>query len=247
MKKILKGIIEEKLSKLENLLGRKIDRRYRKLFVTSITHSSFSGEFPDYPSNERLEFLGDSVISLAITHYLFKNFPNLPEGELSKKRAYLVSEKGLSEKAVEINLGDILLFGKGEEKNGGKFKRALLADALESVVAAVFLAYGFKKAECFVWRIFKEDLERVRDIETTDFKTRLQEILQKMFHEVPEYEIISEDGSPANKRFVAQVSIKGNVLGSGEGGSKKDAEEAAAKEALKSEFVRKAKKNFKEK
>ncbi len=244
--KTLRDSINNKLLKLEKLFGRKIEGKNRKLFITSITHSSFSGEFPDYPSNERLEFLGDSVISLAITNYLFKHYPDLPEGELSKNRAYLVSEKGLSEKAIQINLGDILLFGKGEEKNGGKFKRALIADAFESVIAAIFLAYGFKNAECFVWKIFKEDLERVKDIETTDYKTRLQEILQKIFHEVPEYKIIEEDGSPTNKRFVAEVLIKGKVLGKGEGGSKKDAEEAAAEEALSSEFIRKAKTNTEE-
>jgi ribonuclease-3 len=247
MMKVLKEAINNKLKKLEVLLGRRIESKNKKLFITSITHSSFSGEFPEYPSNERLEFLGDSVISLAVTHYLFKNYPDLPEGELSKKRAYLVSEKGLSEKAIEINLGEVLLFGKGEEKNGGKYKRALLADALESVVAAVFLAYGFKKAECFVWRIFKKDLEQVRNIETTDFKTRLQELLQKIFHDIPEYRIISEDGSPTNKRFVAEVLIKGKILGRGEGSSKKDAEEKAAKEALQSEFIRKTRTDSEEK
>ena len=245
--RILKETIDKKLQKLENLLGKKIENKHRKLYITSITHSSFSGEFPEYPSNERLEFLGDSVISLVVTHYLFKHFPDLPEGELSKKRAYLVSERGLSEKAMEINLGDILLFGKGEEKNGGRFKKALLADALESLVAAVFLASGFKKTESFVLKIFKKNLEQIKDMETTDFKTRLQEILQKVFHEVPNYEIVSEDGSPTNKRFVAKVLIKDRVLGKGEGGSKKDAEEEAAKEALSSGFIRKAKKTSEEK
>jgi ribonuclease-3 len=237
--KVLKEKINEKLKKLEQILGRKIDKKHRKLFVVAITHSSFSGEFPEYRSNERLEFLGDSVISLAITHYLFEHYPKLPEGELSKKRAYIVSEKGLSEKAIQLDLGDALLFGKGEEKNGGKYKKALLADALESVVAAVFLAYGFKKAECFVWTIFKEELEKVRNIETTDYKTKLQEIVQREFHDVPAYRIVSESGSPANKRFVAEVKVKGKTIGSGEGGSKKDAEENAAKEALESEFIRK--------
>ncbi len=245
--RILKETIDKKLQKLENLLGKKIEDKHRKLFITSITHSSFSGEFPEYPSNERLEFLGDSVISLVVTHYLFKHFPDLPEGELSKKRAYLVSERGLSEKAMEINLGDILLFGKGEEKNGGRFKRALLADALESLVAAIFLARGFKRTEFFVLKIFKKNLEQIKDMETTDFKTRLQEILQKAFHEVPNYEIVSEDGSPTNKRFVARVLIKDRVLGKGEGGSKKDAEEEAAKEALSSGFIREAKKTAEEK
>ncbi len=241
--KVLPETIDNKLKKLEKLLGKKIEKKNRKVFITSITHSSFSGEFPDYPSNERLEFLGDSVISLAITNYLFKHYPDLPEGELSKNRAYLVSEKGLSEKAIQINLGDILLFGKGEEKNGGRYKRALIADAFESVIAAIFLAYGFKNAECFVWKIFKEDLEKVKDIETTDYKTRLQEILQKIFHEVPLYKIIDENGSPTNKRFVAEVLINGKILGRGEGGSKKDAEEESAKEALNGEFIREAQAN----
>ncbi len=243
--RVLKAKINEKLENLEQILGKKIDRKHKKLFTIAITHSSFSGEYPEYRSNERLEFLGDSVISLAITHYLFEHYPSLPEGELSKKRAYIVSEKGLSEKAMQLNLGEALLFGKGEEKNGGKFKKALLADALESVVAAVFLAYGFKKAECFVWKIFKEELEKVRNIETTDYKTKLQEIVQREFHDVPSYRIVSESGSPANKRFVAEVAVHGKTVGSGEGGSKKDAEENAAKEALNSELIRKAEADLK--
>ncbi len=236
--KYLREKINSKLQKLEVLLGKKITSKNRRLFTVAITHSSFSGEYPKYPSNERLEFLGDSVISLAVTHYLFKYYRDLPEGELSKKRAYIVSERGLSEKALKLELGEMLLFGKGEEKNGGRYKRALLADALESIVAAVFLAYGFKRAECFVWRIFKEELEKVRDIETTDFKTRLQEIAQRNFHDIPSYKIVSESGTPTNKRFVSEVFVKGRMLGRGEGGSKKDAEEHAAREALNSEFIR---------
>jgi len=236
--KTLQEIIDKKIGGLEKLIEKKIPLAKRKLFVTAITHSSFSGEYPEYPSNERLEFLGDAALSLAITHYLFQHYPYLPEGELSKKRAYIVSEKGLSEKALELNIGDILLFGKGEENSGGKFKKALLADAFESIIAAIFIAFGFRKTERFILKTFSKELKKVGKIETTDYKTQLQEITQKKFHTVPEYIIVKETGSPRNKTFLAEVQLNSQKLGEGKGNSKKEAEEHAAKEALLNEIVK---------
>ena len=236
--KALQETINAKIKLLEKFIGIKIPQEKKKIFVTAITHSSFSGEYPDYPSNERLEFLGDAVLSLSITYYLFKHYPYLPEGELSKKRAYIVSEKGLSEKAYTLNIGNILLFGKGEAKSGGKFKKALIADAFESIIAAMFIAFGFKKAEKFVLKVFSDELKRVGKIETTDYKTQLQEITQKKFRMVPEYVIIKETGSPRNKIFFAEVHLNDKKLGEGKGSSKKEAEENAAKEALLSEIIK---------
>lgn len=227
-----------KVALLEKLIGRKIVRRsIKKIFIMALTHSSFAGENKDYPSNERLEFLGDSVLSLSITHYLIEHFPEYVEGDLSKKRAYMVNEKALSDKALELNLGDIILFGKGEEKNGGKFKRAILADALEAIVAAIFLSFGFNEAEKFIFNIFKKELENLKDIEATDSKTRLQELIQKAMHKVPDYRIIGEEGSQAGKLFIAEVRLNGKKLGTGKGKTKKEAEEDAALEALNSEFI----------
>ncbi len=236
--------IYTKLRMLEKFIKRRISPSKRKLLIMAITHSSFSGEFPDYPSNERLEFLGDAVLSLAITHYLFSHFPFLPEGELSKKRAYIVSEKGLSEKALSLNIGDILLFGKGEERSGGKFKKALLADALEAIIAAIFIAFGFAEAEKFILRILSPELKEVENIETTDYKTQLQEITQKKFHTTPEYTIVKETGSPRNKMFFAKVSLNETILGQGKGSSKKEAEEHAAKEALQNEIIKNDQENI---
>ncbi len=233
-----------KLRILEKFIKRRISPPKRKLFIMAITHSSFSGEFPDYPSNERLEFLGDTVLSLAVTHYLFRHYPFLSEGELSKKRAYIVSEKGLSEKALSLNIGDILLFGKGEERSGGKFKKALLADALEAIIAAIFIAFGFAEAEKFILRILSPELKEVENIETTDYKTQLQEITQKKFHNTPEYAIVKETGSPRNKMFFAKVSLNEIILGQGKGGSKKEAEEHAAKEALQNEIIKNNQENI---
>ncbi len=230
--------ISDKLYMIEKLVGKKI-RKNKELFITAITHSSFSGENKGFNSNERLEFIGDSVLSLAITHYLFDRFEKLPEGELSKKRAYIVSEKSLSEKAYNMNIGEIMLFGKGESKSGGKFKKAILADAFESIIAAMFLSYGFDSAEKFIINSFLKELRELNNIEATDYKTRLQEIVQKNTHKVPEYNIILEEGSQASKIFVAEVKVKGKKIGEGKGQTKKEAEEAAAMEALKSEYIRK--------
>lgn len=238
MKKVLQETINAKIKLLEKLIGTKIPKEKKRVFVTAITHSSFAGEYPDYPSNERLEFLGDAVLSLSITYYLFKHYPYLPEGELSKKRAYIVSEKSLSEKAYALNIGDILLFGKGEAKSGGKFKKALLADAFESIIAAMFIAFGFKKAEKFVLKTFSDELKRVGKIETTDYKTQLQEITQKKFRMIPEYVIVKETGTARNKIFFAEAHLNNKKLGEGKGSSKKEAEENAAKEALLNEIIK---------
>jgi ribonuclease-3 len=232
----LDKLISKKLLRLEKLIGRNI-RRNKALFITSITHSSFSGENKEFKSNERLEFIGDSVLSLSITHYIFENFLDLPEGELSKKRAYIVSEKSLSEKACQLNIGEIMLFGKGESKSGGQYKKAILADALESIIAAIFLSCGFEEAEKFVIKIFKDELLKLKNIEATDCKTKLQEIVQKNLHKVPEYRIVFEEGSQSAKTFIAEVRINSKKIGEGRGQTKKSAEESAAMEALKSEYI----------
>ena len=230
--------VDEKLKKLEALFGKKIPQRHRKAFITAITHSSFSGEYKNFSSNEKLEFLGDSVLSLAITHYLITHYKEFQEGDLSKKRAFIVSEKSLAEKALELNIGEIILFGKGEIKTGGRCKKAVLADTFESIIAAVFIGFGINEVERFVQRVFKQELLDVGEMETSDYKSRLQEALQKKFHVVPEYEIVGEEAVNGVKMFVSKVKLKGSKIGVGKGRTKKEAEESAAMEALESEAVR---------
>ncbi|BAL80700.1 ribonuclease III [Caldisericum exile] len=241
--KPLDKAFKERIDAFEKILGRKIPKKCRETFVTAITHSSFSGEHKNYRSNERLEFLGDSVLSLAITHYLLCTYKDLTEGELSRKRAYLVSEKSLSKKAEIIGIGDLMLFGKGENKSGGKFKGAILADAFEALIAAIFLCFGFEEAEKFITNIFKTELENAGKIETVDAKTKLQETIQKVMHKVPEYRIIKEEKIDDTKYFFAEVRFNGKVLGVGKGKTKKEAEENAAEVALQDEYIREIEKS----
>jgi len=243
-----KTLLEENLKRIishfEEVLGHKIPKKCRETFITSVTHSSFSGEHKEFKSNERLEFLGDAVLSLAITHYLLSHYKDLSEGELSRKRAYLVSEKSLYRKAELIGIGELMLFGKGEDKSGGKFKEAILADAFEALIAAIFLCFGFEKAENFVTNIFKTELENANKIETIDAKTKLQETVQKVLHKIPEYTILKEEEANGQKVFVAEVKLNGKTLGRGKGKTKKEAEENAAEVALRNEYVREIEKSF---
>ena len=239
----IEKVLKERISAFEKMLGRKIPKKCRDVFITSITHSSFAGEHRGFRSNERLEFLGDSVLSLSITHFLLSNYTQLSEGELSRKREYLVSEKMLSEKAEQINLGELMLFGKGEDKSGGKYKTAILGDAFEAFVAAIFLCFGLKVAEEFVQNVFKEELENAMKIETIDAKTKLQETVQKVIHKVPEYKIVKEEKVDDSRIFIAEVKLNGKVLGVGKGKTKKEAEEDAAKESLNHDYIREIEKD----
>ncbi|MGB9832417.1 MAG: ribonuclease III [Caldisericum exile] len=241
--KPLEKAFKERIDALEKIIGRKIPKRCRETFITAVTHSSFSGEHKNYRSNERLEFLGDSVLSLSITHYLLCTYKDLTEGELSRKRAYLVSEKSLSKKAEIVGIGDLMLFGKGENKSGGKFKGAILADAFEALTAAIFLCFGFEEAEKFITNVFKTELENAGSIETIDAKTKLQEKIQKVIHKVPEYRIVKEEKIDDTKYFVAEVRLNGKVLGEGKGKTKKEAEEKAAEVALENEYIREIEKS----
>lgn len=237
------NVLKVRIAAFESIIGKKIPKKCRETFITAITHSSFSGEHKEYRSNERLEFLGDSVLSLAITHYLLCNYKHLSEGELSRKRAFLVSEKSLFEKAEQLKLGDLMLFGRGEDKSGGKYKAAILADAFEAFIAAIFLCFGFENAEKFIYTIFKEELENADKIDTIDAKTKLQETVQKVMHKVPEYRIVKEENTGEARVFVAEVKLNGKLLGTGKGKTKKEAEENAAKEALENEYIREIEKS----
>ena len=219
---------------MENL-EKKIQYQFhdRELLKTALTHSSYANEQGgNVKYNERLEFLGDSVLGIITAEYLFQNHKNYPEGELTKLRAALVCEKALYRFANEISLGEYLLLGKGEIHTGGRNRPSILADAFEALIAAIYLDGGMSKAREFVLRFITAAQELAMEL-NTDYKTKLQEIIQKNPEERVEYAIIGESGPDHDKRFVVAVKLNSNIIGKGEGRSKKQAEQLAAKEALR--------------
>lgn len=216
------------MSDFEQRLGHTFQNK--KLLQTAVSHSSYANEVRTR-SNERLEFLGDSVLSLVVAQYLFHRYPKLPEGELTKLRASLVCEKALCGFAEELRLGEELLLGKGEETTGGRERPSILADAFEAVLAAIYLDAGFETAERFVLRFVKAHLQHA-DEDTKDYKTQLQEIVQQNREERVRYVLVSETGPDHDKEFCVEIHLNRNVIGTGKGHSKKEAEQMAAKEAL---------------
>ena len=215
----------------------KLDYKFRdaELLKTALTHSSYANEHRDrgVRSNERLEFLGDSVLGLICTRYIWGRYKNLPEGELTKLRAAIVCENSLFELANRIGLGDDLLLGKGEKASGGSRLPSVLSDAMEAVIAAIYLDGGIDEAERCIIDFIKDKAEEIIKSRTTeDYKTALQEIVQKNHEEVLSYRLRSESGPDHNKKFEVEVLINSNVIAVGVGRSKKTAEQAAAKAAL---------------
>ena len=206
----------------------------KELLSNALTHSSFANEVHSrYGSNERLEFLGDSVLSIIVSEYLYVNYKDLPEGELTKLRASLVCEKTLSLFARQINIGDYLYLGKGEAHNKGNERASILADAFEAVLAAIFLDGGMDAAKKHVLKFIIPELEK-RDFELfKDYKTLLQEVIQRNPEEKLSYELTDESGPDHDKRFTVEVHLNSNVIGKGVGRSKKQAEQAAARQAIK--------------
>ncbi len=208
----------------------------KMLLQRAITHKSFSNENTKMAlrDNERMEFLGDSVLSIIISTYIFDHFPDYPEGELAKMRSVIVSEPILALKAREINLGKYILLGKGEELSGGRKRDSILADTMEALMGAIYLDMGIKVATKFVLNIFKEVIEEVEQGKyLQDYKTMLQELIQKDSFSRPNYLVTDEEGPDHNKTFTVEVCHNDKVLGSGKGSSKKEAEQSAARIALK--------------
>ena len=218
------------IEKLEEAIGYSF--RNKQLLVQALSHSSYANErkLPS-GSNERLEFLGDSVLSIVVSDYLYKNL-NVAEGDLTKMRASLVCEKSLHVFAQRIDLGDYLLLGKGEENTGGRERPSILADAFEAVIAAIYLDGGMEPAARHILHFMPDDIKYTKKPVFNDFKTVLQEVVQKNPEEKVEYVLIGEEGPDHNKRFVVEVCLNGQVIGKGKGRSKKEAEQLAAKEAL---------------
>ncbi len=206
--------------------------RDKSYLETAITHSSYANEMKNpCPYNERQEFLGDAVLSIIVSDYLFKSF-HLAEGDLTKLRASIVCEKSLCGWAKKIDLGSYIKLGKGEENTGGRQRPSILADAFEALIAAVYLDGGMEKARDFVLPFAKEAVENEHAPAFKDYKTILQEIVQQNPEEKLSYVLAEESGPDHDKRFVVQVLLNTNVIGTGEGRSKKAAEQMAAKEAL---------------
>jgi ribonuclease-3 len=219
---------------LERLVGHKFTSH--ELLLEALTHRSYSNENPSMglKSNERLEFLGDAVLALAVSHLLMDAFPHENEGQLSRRRALLVNEKALARKAVEFHLGDYLLLGKGEQRTGGRTKDSLLANALEALIGALYLDGGYATAAKFIKRIFQSDLqEKAAQAAAEDFKTRLQEVTQARLKTTPIYRVVSEEGPDHDKHFHVELEIGDGRRTSGYGRSKKEAEQQAAKKMLR--------------
>lgn len=217
------------LRQLENKIGYKF--KSLTILEEALTHSSYANEkHHGGICNERLEFLGDSVLGLISAEYYFKLFAAKPEGDLTKMRAASVCEESLFGFAKRISLGDYLFLGRGEEHTGGRERPSILADAFEAVIAAIYLDGGFEKAKEFVLPFLLNPPEKEERFK--DYKTTLQEIVQQNPEERLEYVLTGEEGPDHDKHFFVEVRLNSNVIGKGQGKSKKHAEQQAAKEAL---------------
>jgi ribonuclease-3 len=206
------------------------------LYLSALTHRSFVGDHPDWPygDNERLEFLGDAVLSAIISHLLFNRYgEGYREGELSKMRAWLVNEERLAKMAKRLGLADLVLLGQGEEASGGREKPSILAGVLEAILAALYLDQGFDRVFGLVKRLFGRLLPHARRGLVSDFKSALQEFTQAHFKQPPTYEVVKESGPEHAKVFWVAVRLGEELLAKGRGRSKKAAEQEAAKEALR--------------
>lgn len=223
------------IDELEAALGYHF--RNTALLKNALTHSSYANEHwhDSLASNERLEFLGDSILGMTVAEYLYHHFPNRPEGELTRMRADMVCEATLAGVAEQIHLGQHLLLGNGEEHAGGRSRNSILADAVESIIAASFLDGGFEAAQGIIRRFILSDVP-VKKPHNVDYKTSLQELVQQKKNQVLSYVLTGESGPDHDKCFCVEVSLNGKVVGAGTGKSKKRAEQDAARAAIEKLF-----------
>jgi len=219
------------LTKIEESIGVKFNNV--TLLQTALTHSSYAKQFKDAQYNERLEFLGDSVLQLCITEYLFVNYENKSEGELTKIRSLIVCENSLYKVARKINLSEFIRMSRGEELTGGRDRISIQADAVEAVLAAIYLDRGIEEANKFIMEKFMDIISKaIQNKIILDFKTKLQELLQVNGEVNISYELIKYEGPPHHRKFFVSVFVANKEMGKGIGYSKKEAEQSAAKEAL---------------
>lgn len=219
---------------LENAIGYRFQNI--TLLQNALTHSSYANErwHDSLLSNERLEFLGDAILGLVVAEHLYKTYPDKPEGELTKLRADLVCEKNLAHVATELGLGTVLRLGHGESHGGGSHRPSMLADAVEAVLAASYLDGGMEVPTAMIHRLILG--KKPVSAGNGDYKTRFQELVQRNKDQVISYALVGESGPDHDKTFSVEVSINGNVVGSGSGSSKKRAEQDAAHSAMKALF-----------
>lgn len=206
----------------------------QNLLKTALTHRSAINEKKgSHQSNERLEFLGDAILELVVSDFLFKTYPHLPEGRLTQKRAVIVQTKTLAAAALKLNLGKNLIMSKGEKKAGGQTNVSLLANTFEALIGAIYLDQGFTKAAEFIDQNLLQNLSLIlHQVDVHDFKSQLQETWQKQFQTAPRYQLVNSFGPDHSKTFVVKVFLKGKLKGEGRGKSKQAAEQAAANSAI---------------
>lgn len=226
----ISDVIRESIRAFEEKIGYEFkDKTY---IQTALTHSSFANEHKEFNYNERLEFLGDSVLGLVVSDYLFRARNDLPEGKLTRLRANVVCEESLSVVARKINLGDHLFLGKGEKTSGGSDRDSILADATEAVIAAIYLDGGFDQAKDFILSNLRDTIAKNIDGNIfRDYKTILQEIIQGNNGKIS-YKLVGESGPDHDKEFEMQVKCGQDTIGIGKGKNKKEAEKEAARDAL---------------
>lgn len=221
----------DKMDKLQKVIGYTF--KDVQLLHNALTHSSYANEHKNTRNNERLEFLGDAVLSIVVSEKLFSMYSDKKEGDLTKMRASLVCEEALARFAKQIELGSYLLLGRGEKASGGDSRPSITADAFEALIAAIFLDGGMEEARRFILGFVEKELDNPKAKHINDYKTSLQEIVQQGGEEKLEYVLAEESGPDHNKHFVVEVYINSNMVGRGGGKSKKEAEQQAAREALR--------------
>ncbi|MGL5649323.1 MAG: ribonuclease III [Clostridium sp.] len=220
-----------KLKEMEAVLG--VTFANLSYLRIALTHSSFANQYKDSEYNERLEFLGDSVLQLSVTEYLYKNYKEKSEGELTKIRSLIVCENSLYEVARSVNIGAYIRMSRGEELTGGRSRVSIQADAIEAVIAAIYLDKGFEYAREFILTKFHDIIDKaINNKIILDFKTKLQEFLQQNGEVNITYELVKFEGPPHRRKFYTRVLINDEVKGEGDGYSKKEAEQKSAKQAL---------------
>lgn len=231
--------MESKLDQLEQKLNTHF--KQPELLEMALIHPSYLSEHPEVKEhNQRLEFLGDAILGGAVAYYLYEKHPESAEGDLTKARAAVVCESCLAALAHELNLGDYIILGRGEASSGGKERASILADAFEAVTAAIFLDQGWEKTCGFLWPLFAERIEKTMLGVSSDYKTLLQEIIQRQGNNSLSYKLLSEAGPDHDKYFTSGVFVNDKMIGSGGGKSKKNSEQEAAQEAV--ELLRKQRK-----
>lgn len=226
--------LENKINKNVDAFEKNINYSFKNkdYILEALTHSSFSNENRNYKFNERMEFLGDSILGMVVSDYIFNREQNVAEGELTKIRANVVCEESLSIVAKNIELGRYILLGKGEKISGGRNRDSILADAMEAIIAAIYLDGGIEEARNFVMKMLGDRIdETIEGNIFRDYKTSLQEVVQRQNNAI-NYKLIDAKGPDHNKKFIVEALLNGKAVGVGEGKSKKEAEKEAAKNAL---------------